>query len=182
MKAETMLLVLQDANVYKTNKIGNVRVSQEDPIRPQQLLHAVYRISCRECNLCCIGETKRSFQVWRKEHQTHVRKNLLGKNKLTWHVFDSDYTMDCIKSKILEREKDFCKPGFLESSKYTRRRIRYTDLFRYTDFSLCVYKSVNNKCLFIINIRFFGMPLAFIFQRLTCLFILFLRGVHKFYW
>ena len=63
----------------------------------------------------CIGETKRSFSIRKKEHLADIRRLRFDKSALTKHVFDNERSMDWTNAKILDFELDFTKRRFIES-------------------------------------------------------------------
>ena len=71
------------------NTIGKKLANLKDSVHPNMRQGAVYHILCHDCDFSCIGETKRSVSIRKKEHLTDIRHLRFDKLALTKHVFDN---------------------------------------------------------------------------------------------
>ena len=71
--------------------IGNLFLKPKDPVRKAQIRAPTYKIPCRGCEKCYIGETKRQFATREGEHKKAVRKCETKKSALTQHCKETGY-------------------------------------------------------------------------------------------
>ena len=72
-------------------------------------MSGVYKIECKTCNKCYIGETGRSIDIRMKEHQFKS-----SKTTITSHHYTSGHVIDFKNPKVLAIEKDPIKRKYLE--------------------------------------------------------------------
>ena len=72
-------------------------------------MSGVYKIECKTCKKCYIGETSRNINIRIKEH-----KNPSSTTTITSHFFGSGHEIDFKNPKILAIEKDYKKRKLLE--------------------------------------------------------------------
>ena len=60
--------------------LGNIFQNQKIFIKSDKKSNIVYKISCKDCNVSYIGETKRTFKVKRAVKNQDVDKNEIAKN------------------------------------------------------------------------------------------------------
>ena len=73
--------------------IGNLFPKPKDPVSKDQTHDAIYSIPCQVCDKSCIGETKRKFSTWLKEHQKAVVNKHSRKSVLAEHCLHSGHTI-----------------------------------------------------------------------------------------
>ena len=64
----------------------------------------VYKIPCSDCNASYIGETKRSFSVRKKEHESNVRNGHTETSKVAKHCWSNDHRMNLDEMKVIDSE------------------------------------------------------------------------------
>ena len=73
--------------------IGNLFPKPKDPVSKDQTCDTIYSIPCQVCDKSCIGETKRKFSTWLKEHQKAVVNKHSRKSALAEHCLHSGHTI-----------------------------------------------------------------------------------------
>ena len=97
------------------NTIGKKFANHKGSVDTNTRQGAVYQSSYHDCDFSCIGETKRSFSISKKEHLADIRHLRFDESALTKHVFDTEHCMDWTNAKILDFKLDFTKRRFIES-------------------------------------------------------------------
>ena len=72
----------------------------------------VYKISCKNCGKCYIGETGRSLLFRLKEHENN---HDIKKSAIAYHRFDHKHEMDFTNSRIIYREPNTFKRKIAEA-------------------------------------------------------------------
>ena len=116
--------ILHSHNIKSTfkppQKISSILPSPKDPIDPNKRKGAIYEIPCNDCDLVYVGETGRSFNTRKKEHQADVKKEqktLPGTHRtaLSKHAITQNHTFNWNQSKLLQFETNYHKRKFIES-------------------------------------------------------------------
>ena len=72
--------------------LGHIFAKPKDPVhKTNQKTHVVYSIPCGDCEKEYLGQSKRQFGTWLKEHQNAVSTINKGKSALAEHVCDTKY-------------------------------------------------------------------------------------------
>ena len=58
---------------------------------------AIYQIPCHDCDFSCIGETKRSFSIRKKEHSANIWHLRFDKSALTKYCMFSTTNIPWIR-------------------------------------------------------------------------------------
>ncbi|XP_043483513.1 uncharacterized protein LOC122511979 isoform X1 [Leptopilina heterotoma] len=85
----------------------------KDPTEKFQRVGCVYKIQCKDCDSCYIGETLRHLKTRIKEHKRYVTHNQ-NINALTNHTFDNKHSFDFDNTNILQIEINNWKRKNLE--------------------------------------------------------------------
>ena len=108
--------------------VENMLPSLKDKINKFDHCRVEYRIPCLDCAGVDVGETGRSFQTRRKEHQRDIKlntnaqltsENLERKSALVKHVYLSGHQIDWESSTILAIKSDNKKRRFLDFMRKT---------------------------------------------------------------
>ena len=107
--------ILMSYNIQVNNKPIKT-VQQEFPVPKFQSpkdaqCNVVYKIPCSSCPWNYIGETKRSFSTWKKEHIRNTKQSAKGSN-VGKHAWTFDHVIDF--SLIIDKENN-CIRKTLES-------------------------------------------------------------------
>ena len=108
--------------------LRNMLVHPKDKLDPRE---GVYKIACRNCGKCYIGETKRKLDVRVKEHREEVEKLDKGrsftrdskkqaqrersKSAIVDHVTQANHVIDWDSAKLVQREGDWLVRGIKEA-------------------------------------------------------------------
>ena len=65
----------------------------------------MYEISCGDCTATYIGETTRSVQVRKKEHERHTNSGRIEESAVAEHVWDSNHRINWNAVKVLDMER-----------------------------------------------------------------------------
>ena len=76
----------------------------KDAINFGQKRGLVYQISCRDCNVVCVGETGRSVRTRKREHIDAAKTFNTKKSGLSQHVMYFDHRINWDNVKILNSE------------------------------------------------------------------------------
>jgi hypothetical protein len=66
--------------------LGHILAKPKDPVKTNQKTHAVYSIPCGDCEKVYLGQSKRQFGTWLKQHQKAVSTLNKGKSALAKHM------------------------------------------------------------------------------------------------
>src|SRR5436190_9684633 len=74
------------------NKLNRFIKVQKDKLTTDQQSNVVYKISCADCDVSYVGQTRRLLSTRIKEHRSHISRNTLQKSvitnyRLTGHEF-----------------------------------------------------------------------------------------------
>lgn len=109
LRKHNIKLAHKPTNTLKTNlcKMKDARSSEEKA-------GVIYKMPCRDCEVCYIGETGRALRERLKEHEKDViKKNI--KSNVYHHVRDTDHLFDFKNTKLLDTEPQKYKRLHLES-------------------------------------------------------------------
>ncbi|KAJ8981827.1 hypothetical protein NQ317_003871 [Molorchus minor] len=56
--------------------------------------YGIYEISCKDCNLKYVGQTRRSILTRFKEHMAHLKYGRIDKSSVAQHAFDNNHRID----------------------------------------------------------------------------------------
>ena len=73
--------------------LGHIFAKPKDCIPTDRKTHAVYSISCGDCEKVCLGQTKRQFCTHLKEHQRAVSNFNSSKSALGEHVCETSHNI-----------------------------------------------------------------------------------------
>nr|XP_039270061.1 uncharacterized protein LOC120344816 [Styela clava] len=122
------------------NTIDQLLSNVKDRPCPNKKNGVVYAISCVDCCSIYIGETKRSLETRRKEHQRDVKQKKFEKSALSKHALSTNHSIDWDNSRILEHEIHYRKRLFLESYHINKEKNSMND--KETTLFPHVYKSL----------------------------------------
>nr|XP_039254369.1 uncharacterized protein LOC120331363 [Styela clava] len=110
---EKIRRILEDVRIKVSfkpqNTIGQLLSNVKDRPCPNKKNGVVYAIPCVDCCSIHIGETKRSLETGRKEHQRDVKQKKFEKSALSKHALSTDHSIDWDNSRILEHEIHYRK-------------------------------------------------------------------------
>ena len=108
--------------------LRNLLLHPKDKLDPRE---GVYKIDCKNCDRCYIGETKRKLGVRLKEHREEVEKLDKGrsftrdskkqahrersKSAIADHVTQDNHVIDWDSAKLVQREGDWLVRGIKEA-------------------------------------------------------------------
>lgn len=69
----------------------------------------VYKISCSECEVTYVGQTKRQLGTRVKEHRTDINKKSASPSVISCHRLETNHEFDWENTKILDEEPSFYK-------------------------------------------------------------------------
>jgi len=81
----------------------------------------VYKISCMNCNKCCIGETGREKNTRRKEHQKDI-KSTSNSSNLVKHVIEHKHFFNFNQVETLTLENNWTR-RIIKKSLYTHESL-----------------------------------------------------------
>ena len=100
--------------IFATHKIKRSFYSKEtlqkhlskpkDLIELDKKSNVVYKISCKDCNVSYIGETKRSFKVRTNEHKRAVKNPDVDKNETADNCWKNDHEINWEERKVIDAE------------------------------------------------------------------------------
>ncbi|KAJ8976203.1 hypothetical protein NQ317_008281 [Molorchus minor] len=61
----------------------------------------IYEISCKDCNLKYVGQTRRSILTRFKEHMAHLKYGRTDKSSVAQHAFDNNHRIDINNLKLI---------------------------------------------------------------------------------
>ena len=96
-------------------KLGGLLNSFKDAIEPRYRQEAIYKINCSDCDQCYIGETKRWFEMRKKEHMRDVKNTDNNATTLSKHAVELGHAIDWRNYEILQIETDYHKRKFITS-------------------------------------------------------------------
>jgi hypothetical protein len=81
--------------------LGHIFAKPKDPVKTNQKTHAVYSIPGSDCEKEYLGQSKRQFGTWLKEHQKAVSTLDKGKSALAEHVCYTKHKIVWENSKVI---------------------------------------------------------------------------------
>ena len=82
------------------NKLQQLLGNPKDKIELNER-SGIYEISCKDCNLKYVGQTKRPIITRFKEHMAHLRYGRTEKSSVAQHAFDNSHRIDIDNLKLL---------------------------------------------------------------------------------
>lgn len=89
----------------------------KDKILISEESNLIYKIKCKDCEQCYIGQTKQFLQKRLKQHEYDCKINninKLEKTALALHHFNNNHHFDFQNPKILDKEINFIKRNISE--------------------------------------------------------------------
>ena len=128
-KPKFLILPFLDNLTYKLNNIfktTDIRMAQKQiktiqsiytktktPIKKLEQKNVIYKINCKECNMCYIGQTSRSLKGRITSHKSDCKRGILN-CALAEHSIKHDHKIDWDGSEILDKASSYYKRTFLE--------------------------------------------------------------------
>lgn len=104
--------------VFYNIKTTNTLFSRlKDKTLPSEESNLIYKIDCKNCEKCYIGQTKQFLQKRLKQHEYDCKItncNKLEKTALALHHFTDNHQFDFKNAKILDKEINFTKRNLSE--------------------------------------------------------------------
>lgn len=91
------------------NQLSKYIETQKDRVPKDKQKNIVYRISCKTCDMCYIGQSKRQLHTRIKEHQYHVTKGHTDNSVLARHQIEHNHNFNWNDIEILDIESNFHK-------------------------------------------------------------------------
>ncbi|XP_011858290.1 PREDICTED: uncharacterized protein LOC105555858 [Vollenhovia emeryi] len=138
---ENIQSILKDRGFYPVytipKKLKNVIKKGKDKLDNLKQTEIVYRIECRNCDACYVGQTKRHLATRIKKHQSNIRKNSDNHSVVSKH------------RESLNHDFDWFNPTIIHKEKYTKKReiAEMQHLFilnLYTSYMVAERGSLNN--------------------------------------
>jgi len=67
--------------------------------------NVVCKLNCKNCNVSCIGQTKRHLRTRVKEHSSNIKLHETNHSVISKHRLESGHEFDWTKPNILHNEK-----------------------------------------------------------------------------
>ena len=104
---------------YNNKNVGNLFSKLKDQVDKLDRSGLVYRIDCKDCECCYVGQTKQYFKTRLKQHENdckNKRQNNLQQDvtALASHARSSGHSFDFDAAKILKMESHYRKRCILE--------------------------------------------------------------------
>jgi hypothetical protein len=116
--SEKTAKILRPYNIQLSSKATKTIKSQlchlKDRREQQEQADVVYKLECKDCDVCYVGETGRQLKERRAEHQKDVEKKSALSN-VYQHTRHSGHAFDFDGMKVLDNEKCKRKRKVLES-------------------------------------------------------------------
>ncbi|XP_072380769.1 uncharacterized protein [Diabrotica undecimpunctata] len=111
--AKLLTLATVKIGVKNVRSVGKLFSKTKTPLNPLEKINVVYNIPCMDCNLCYIGQTRRSLKGRLTSHKSDIRchKHFCA---LAQHILTSDHRPDYEQIKIICTESNHFKRSFLE--------------------------------------------------------------------
>ena len=94
----------RDCNIKVALKLylnlGHIFAKPKDPVKTSKKIHAVYSITCGDCEKEYLGQSERKFDTRLKERQKYVSNLDRGKSALAEHVCYTKYGIAWKSSKV----------------------------------------------------------------------------------
>ena len=117
--AEIIKRVMQNVGIavaFKPIKtIKNFLPNIKDPLKEEEKTGIIYKIPCKDCKFCYIGQTGRSLVTRLKEHKNFVKNKQTEKSALSQHSVENHHLINWGGVKIIHMESDYRKRLFMES-------------------------------------------------------------------
>ena len=95
--------------VFKTtNKLNNIIKKGKDKLKREDQHNVIYKINCKNCDKCYIGQTYRRLQKRVNEHKSYTSGVIAN------HRLSKTHDMNWEKVQILDRETDYYKRDISE--------------------------------------------------------------------
>ncbi|XP_072380742.1 uncharacterized protein [Diabrotica undecimpunctata] len=111
--AKLLTLAPVKIGVKNVRSVGKLFSKTKTPLKPLEKINVVYNIPCMDCNLCYIGQTRRSLKGRLTSHKSDIRCHKHS-CALAQHILTSDHRPDYEQVKILCTESNHFKRSFLE--------------------------------------------------------------------
>ena len=93
-----------------TNKLNEQIIKRgKDKIPISQEQGVVYKVNCKNCDSCYIGQTKRSVETRMKEHESNIRSTSNKLSVISEHRIRNNHDFNCKNVKILDKEPNYFK-------------------------------------------------------------------------
>ena len=102
-------------SLYPFLTLRRLLVRPKDPIDQDRKKGIVYRINCKDCHHCYIGQSSRSLHQRIKEHRRAVAHGDVNASALAEHVLDSGHEIDWGNATILGQNSYIYPRLYLES-------------------------------------------------------------------
>ncbi|CAD6239594.1 GSCOCG00012558001-RA-CDS [Cotesia congregata] len=74
----------------------------------------MYKINCKDCNKCYIGQTSRYLKERAYQHRYNLKRPTSEHTALTTHAIDNDHFIDYNSIRLLKTENNSYKRNILE--------------------------------------------------------------------
>lgn len=95
------------------NKLKQIYSRLKTPVPKEQTSNIVYKVDCKDCNSCYIGQTSRSLKGRLTSHKSDCRRGVRS-CALSEHVISKDHRIDFDDAQIVFRQGNYYKRRFLE--------------------------------------------------------------------
>ena len=97
------------------NSLRNILSHPKDPMPIEDKCNIVYRIPCKDCSSCYVGQTGRTFSQRLKEHQRAVKSFDVNASVLAEHVLNEDHRIAWEDASVLDQHPHLKSRLFMES-------------------------------------------------------------------
>ena len=106
-----------DLGVYfkPSRKLSAALHAPKDRPSKEKTKGVVYRIPCKDCDQCYIGQTGNSFDTRIKQHKAALRLMQEEKSAVASHALNHDHHIDWEEAEILTQQSDYRKRMFSET-------------------------------------------------------------------
>ncbi|EZA58152.1 hypothetical protein X777_01880, partial [Ooceraea biroi] len=96
------------------NKLNQIIKSGKDKIENKDMMGVVYKIDCKNCDSCYVGQTKRRLDTRIKEHKADINKDPDFHSVVSKHRLDCNHEFDWINTQVLHRKEHIKKREIAE--------------------------------------------------------------------
>ncbi|EZA51733.1 hypothetical protein X777_09489, partial [Ooceraea biroi] len=117
----------------------------KDVLTNLQKTNVVYRIDCKECSCCYVGQTKRHLKTRVNEHICDIKKDVSCQSVVSNHRLCHNHNFDWCNTKVLHQESNRRKREIAEMC-FIKCNDNSINVQKDTDNLPCIYDSIF-KCV-----------------------------------
>jgi len=94
---------------FSLHKLNRIVKSQKDKLPIGMNKNVVYKLTCKNCDVAYVGQTKRKLNTRIAEHKKDINKKTSYHSVITEHRIEYDHKFDWENPKILDIEQHYHK-------------------------------------------------------------------------